>query len=84
MCNLDTEGAKYDCGHYIITRKLRKIDCESPYCYNSRRHPNPCPGCSCDRYFGPDASEKVIAVYRGYCPECAPYYAHTMSKPGRR
>ncbi|KAL7281199.1 hypothetical protein ACG7TL_004507 [Trametes sanguinea] len=61
--------------HYIITRKLRKIDCENQWCFHSRRHRNPCHNCQCDRYFGPDASETVTAVRPEFCPECYPYYS---------
>ncbi|KAI0371033.1 hypothetical protein BV20DRAFT_206456 [Pilatotrama ljubarskyi] len=75
MCRLETEGTKYGCGHYIITRKLRKIDCESQWCYHSRRHRNPCHNCSCDRYYGPDASETITAVRPEFCPECYPFYS---------
>ncbi|KAI0743904.1 hypothetical protein C8Q80DRAFT_1272532 [Daedaleopsis nitida] len=74
MCCLETEGTKYGCGHYIITKKLRKIDCENAFCYNSRRHRNPCHDCMCDRYFGPDASETITAVRSEFCPECYPYF----------
>ncbi|EIW63113.1 uncharacterized protein TRAVEDRAFT_43419 [Trametes versicolor FP-101664 SS1] len=75
MCCLDTEGTRYFCGHYIITKKLRKHDCQSPWCWNSIRHR--CPpnsGCSCDRYFGPDANETVTEVSPDFCPECAPHF----------
>ncbi|THH18755.1 hypothetical protein EW146_g2294 [Bondarzewia mesenterica] len=43
MCNLETEGTKYGCGHYVITKKLRKIDCNNRYCIwsSSTREPAP-------------------------------------------
>ncbi|KAH9858630.1 hypothetical protein C2E23DRAFT_880092 [Lenzites betulinus] len=75
MCRLETEGTKYGCGHYIITKKLRKLDCENQWCIHSVMHRNPCHGCACDRYFGPDASETITAVRPEFCPECYPYYS---------
>ncbi|KDQ53482.1 hypothetical protein JAAARDRAFT_425687 [Jaapia argillacea MUCL 33604] len=74
MCNLETEGTKYGCGHYVVTRKVRKIDCRSQYCINSVKHSNPCPGCQCERYFGPDAKETVTAVSKEYCDQCHYWY----------
>lgn len=74
MCNLITDGYKYSCGHYIIEHKLSKIDCDNQYCIYSKRHRNPCLNCSCDRFYGPDASETVLGVRKDFCPECKPWY----------
>ncbi|KAI0930316.1 hypothetical protein AcW1_009044 [Taiwanofungus camphoratus] len=74
MCNLITEGTKYGCGHYIIERKTGKIDCNNPYCTFSVRHRNPCVNCTCERFYGPDAKETVLAVRPEFCPECKPWY----------
>ncbi|CAL1707540.1 unnamed protein product [Somion occarium] len=74
MCNLHTEGTKYGCGHYVITRKVSKIDCNNPYCALSRAHRNPCHGCMHDHYYGPDASETITARTSEFCDECHAYW----------
>ncbi|KZT71033.1 hypothetical protein DAEQUDRAFT_764257 [Daedalea quercina L-15889] len=74
MCNLHTEGYKYACGHYIIENKKAKVDCGSPWCVHSRKHRTPCPNCACEKYYGPDASETVLGLRPGFCPECRPWY----------
>lgn len=41
-----SEGTQHGCGHYIITKKLRKDDCNSRFCIFSARHPlTDCPSC---------------------------------------
>ncbi|EGN99769.1 hypothetical protein SERLA73DRAFT_179966 [Serpula lacrymans var. lacrymans S7.3] len=70
MCNLETEGTKYGCGHYKVTKKVRKLDCMSPYCIHSSRHPSYCPDCHCDRFFGPDAKETITLTTKEYCTSC--------------
>ena len=41
-----SEGTLHSCGHYIITKKLRKDDCNSKFCIFSARHPpTDCPSC---------------------------------------
>ncbi|KAG9316354.1 hypothetical protein JVU11DRAFT_2387 [Chiua virens] len=70
MCNLETEGTKYGCGHYIATRKVRKIDCGSPYCVHSNRHPRNCSDSHCERYLGPDSKETITLTTPEYCPSC--------------
>ncbi|KAF8658250.1 hypothetical protein AX16_002026 [Volvariella volvacea WC 439] len=75
MCNLDTEGTKHGCGHYIITKKLVKIDCNDPFCIHSSAHPDPCPHCpSCNRYLGPDRTETVTRTTKDYCTTCQYWY----------
>ncbi|KAI0728179.1 hypothetical protein C8Q72DRAFT_885692 [Fomitopsis betulina] len=74
MCNLHTEGYKYACGHYIIENKRAQVDCGSPWCVHSRKHRMPCHNCACEKYFGPDASETVLGLRPGFCPECRPWY----------
>ncbi|KZT26736.1 hypothetical protein NEOLEDRAFT_1062416, partial [Neolentinus lepideus HHB14362 ss-1] len=69
-----SEGTKYGCGHYVVTRKVRKLDCGNQYCIHSIRHPNPCPNCQCDRYYGPDAKETVTKTTTDYCSECHYWY----------
>ncbi|TFK75425.1 hypothetical protein BDN72DRAFT_738046, partial [Pluteus cervinus] len=70
-----SEGTKHGCGHYIITRKLAKIDCRSQYCLHSVNHASNCPHCpSCDRYLGPDHSETVTQTTTEYCTACAYWY----------
>jgi len=46
------EGTQHGCGHYIVTKKLRKEDCDYQFCMNSESHPSGrCNGCgqSCKR-----------------------------------
>ncbi|KAF9654003.1 hypothetical protein BDM02DRAFT_3125415 [Thelephora ganbajun] len=71
---LYSEGTKFGCGHYQITRQLRKIDCGNRYCCHSMKHPQTCPGCACQIFLGPDKSETVTAVNQGYCNQCVPWY----------
>ncbi|KAF9244908.1 hypothetical protein BU15DRAFT_85753 [Melanogaster broomeanus] len=66
MCNLETEGTKYGCG----TRKVKKIDCGSPYCVHSARHPRNCADCHCELYLGPDAKETITFTTPDYCASC--------------
>ncbi|KJA19913.1 hypothetical protein HYPSUDRAFT_204167 [Hypholoma sublateritium FD-334 SS-4] len=82
MCRLHTEGTQHGCGHYIITKKLRKDDCDSRFCIFSARHPRAdCPSCPhCTRYLGPDASETITLRTAAFCRECE-YWFHG---PGRR
>ncbi|GBE81083.1 hypothetical protein SCP_0308080 [Sparassis crispa] len=85
MCNLTTEGTKYGgCGHYIITVKTGKIDCNNPYCVHSQRHRTPCHNCACEKFYGPDASETVTSFSRDYCPECRPWYKGATTAGGVR
>ncbi|OAX42261.1 hypothetical protein K503DRAFT_710915 [Rhizopogon vinicolor AM-OR11-026] len=70
MCNLETEGTKYGCGHYKVTRKIRKLDCHSQYCIHSMYHPHNCPDCHCEQYFGPDARETITLRTPKYCASC--------------
>lgn len=80
MCNLLTEGTKYICGHYIIERRVGKVDCEDSHCTKSIRHPRPCHNCSCEKYYGPDAKETVTSVSKTFCPECSPWYNGTAAR----
>ncbi|KAF9793057.1 hypothetical protein BJ322DRAFT_98965 [Thelephora terrestris] len=75
MCNLETEGTKFGCGHYQITRQLRKIDCGNRYCRHSIKHPQICPGCACQIFLGPDKSETITSIDHGHCNQCVPCLA---------
>ena len=71
MCRLHTEGTQHRCGHYIITKKVAKDDCNSRFCMNSDAHADPCPHCpECARYYQPDADENVKVVSDDFCREC--------------
>ncbi|KAF8844690.1 hypothetical protein BDN67DRAFT_671923 [Paxillus ammoniavirescens] len=70
MCNLETEGTKYGCGHYKPTRKVKQIDCGSPYCVHSVHHPRSCMDCHCERYLGPDLKETITYRTAEYCASC--------------
>ncbi|KAI0092961.1 hypothetical protein BDY19DRAFT_399383 [Irpex rosettiformis] len=75
MCNLETEGIQYACGHYVITRKIRKIDCNKPTCVHSAQHRTPCNHCDYhEKFLGPDASEKIISVNPEFCDSCKPFW----------
>ncbi|KAH8827978.1 hypothetical protein DL96DRAFT_1130824 [Flagelloscypha sp. PMI_526] len=86
MCNYDTEGNKYGCGHYIITKKLRLNDCGNPLCKFSSRHttpPDECASCRearCKQYPGPDSSERVLLTKTELCSPCAYWYEGEGSK----
>ncbi|KAI9442234.1 hypothetical protein H4582DRAFT_1927259 [Lactarius indigo] len=87
MCNLETEGTKYGCGHYVITKKLRKIDCGNRYCVWSIAHPQPasvCQPCICEKFFGPDAKETVTASTPEYCSDCHYWYRGAGQQQRRR
>ncbi|KAH9978758.1 hypothetical protein BGW80DRAFT_1280760 [Lactifluus volemus] len=86
MCNLETEGTKHGCGHYVITKKLRKIDCGNRYCVWSIDHPKLCHPCYCDKFFGPDAKETVTASTPEYCSDCDYWYRGPgkQQRTGRR
>lgn len=84
MCNLETEGMQYSCGHYVITRKLRKIDCCSPYCTWSVRHPEDCPNCDThEKYLGPDAKETILGNVNEFCDQCRPYWYAKNGDPAQ-
>ncbi|EIM81248.1 uncharacterized protein STEHIDRAFT_66971 [Stereum hirsutum FP-91666 SS1] len=70
----NSEGTKYGCGHYVITKKLRKIDCNNSHCSYSRRHPSNCSPCQCEKFLGPDAAETITARTEEYCSECHYWY----------
>ncbi|VDB95103.1 unnamed protein product [Peniophora sp. CBMAI 1063] len=74
MCNLDTEGTQHGCGHYVITKKLRKNDCGSRWCAASVAHPKDCRNCQCDKFLGPDASETITCRTDEYCSTCHYWY----------
>ncbi|KAI9463652.1 hypothetical protein BJY52DRAFT_1115651, partial [Lactarius psammicola] len=82
-----SEGTKYGCGHYVITKKLRKIDCGNRYCVWSIAHPQPasvCQPCYCDKFFGPDAKETVTANTHEYCSDCHYWYRGAGQQQRRR
>jgi len=83
MCNLDTEGTKHGCGHYVITNKLRKYDCNNQFCALSVKHNPDCQDCQCDKFMGPDRSEKVTATTPNYCGLCQYWYKGPGSVPRR-
>ncbi|KAE9411476.1 hypothetical protein BT96DRAFT_912038 [Gymnopus androsaceus JB14] len=74
MCNLETEGIKYGCGHYVPVRVVRKIDCMRPTCTKSSRHPPHCNSSHCDLYFGPARKETIIQRTDAFCPDDSKYY----------
>ncbi|KAI0049836.1 hypothetical protein FA95DRAFT_1488342 [Auriscalpium vulgare] len=91
MCNLETyvppsplsrprspphsEGTKCGCGHYVITKEVRKIDCNSRQCSWSNAHPQRCEPCYCEKFIGPDRLETVTAYTEEYCGDCHYWYA---------
>ncbi|KAF4563300.1 hypothetical protein EYR40_006982 [Pleurotus pulmonarius] len=84
MCNYETEGTKYGCGHYKVTRKLTKRDCGNRYCKFSSRHAKPCPHCpTCEQYLGPDFKENVVEVRQEYCTTCHYWYEGEGARPRR-
>lgn len=42
---MNREGTHHACGHYVVTRKVQKHDCNSKYCMQSRLHPPNCRAC---------------------------------------
>ncbi|KAG7098556.1 hypothetical protein E1B28_000490 [Marasmius oreades] len=70
MCNLETEGTKYGCGHYVKTRDVRKLDCGRSTCTLSARHPVNCKSPECNLYYGPDRKETITYTTEEYCPPC--------------
>ncbi|KAJ7647320.1 hypothetical protein FB45DRAFT_195521 [Roridomyces roridus] len=68
MCQYDTSGIEYACGHYIVTSLDRKHDCGSPYCEKSSRHPPNCNSFHCN-YMGPDRNQKS-SISTAYCDTC--------------
>ncbi|KAA1472898.1 hypothetical protein DENSPDRAFT_839276 [Dentipellis sp. KUC8613] len=64
----------YGCGHYVVTKKLRKVDCGNRYCYYSSKHPDHCPNCYCDKFLGPDVSENITMRTPDYCNDCHYWY----------
>ncbi|KAI0081212.1 hypothetical protein K474DRAFT_1703958 [Panus rudis PR-1116 ss-1] len=74
MCNLETEGTKYGCGHYVITKKVAKHDCGSPYCTHSAAHNPHCRNCTHDHFLGPDKSEKITFSTSEFCNICDEYW----------
>ncbi|KIL66203.1 hypothetical protein M378DRAFT_75602, partial [Amanita muscaria Koide BX008] len=70
-----SEGVLHGCGHYVITKRVGKIDCLNPYCIYSKNHVENCPHCpTCKRYYGPDARETVTLQTKEYCNECKWWY----------
>ncbi|KZT41488.1 hypothetical protein SISSUDRAFT_1126454 [Sistotremastrum suecicum HHB10207 ss-3] len=76
MCNLITEGTSHGCGHYVITKRVDKVDCGSPRCKHSNRHDPNCRDCfgTCSQYLGPDRSETVTQRVKDFCDSCHQYY----------
>jgi len=74
MCNYITEGTKYGCGHYQITKKVAKIDCMSDFCTHSSRHRRPCHDCRCEKFVGPDREERTTLTLPEYCDHCSYWY----------
>jgi len=84
MCQLHTEGTQYGCGHYVITNKYDKRDCDNRYCIYSTAHPSNCPNCpNCKRYYGPDLSETITRRTTDYCSECQWWYQGDGAKNKR-
>ncbi|KAF9029006.1 hypothetical protein BDZ89DRAFT_1014649 [Hymenopellis radicata] len=91
MCNLETAGVKYGCGHYLKTQDLAKIDCGSSRCTKSQNHPtnsrnHNCEASQCRLYYGPDRKETIVKTVTDYCSQCNDYYRgrHTQSGSSSR
>ncbi|KLO14298.1 hypothetical protein SCHPADRAFT_889422 [Schizopora paradoxa] len=70
-----SEGTKFGCGHYLITRKVKKIDCMSRTCTHSSRHIVPCRDCNCEKFVGPDREERITKTLpEDYCDHCEKWY----------
>jgi len=86
MCNLETEGTKYGCGHYKVTKKVAKIDCKNQWCTHSVYHLPNCANCEegrCERFFGPDAKETITLEVPDYCNHCQYWFKGPGSIPRR-
>ncbi|KAF7321303.1 hypothetical protein MKEN_00650500 [Mycena kentingensis (nom. inval.)] len=70
MCQWDTTGVEYACGHYIITSYDRKNDCGSPYCTKSERHSRSCRSLACIQHYGPDRTQTTARVSDNFCTHC--------------
>ncbi|KAJ4002053.1 hypothetical protein F5050DRAFT_1719408, partial [Lentinula boryana] len=70
MCNLETEGIKYGCGHYVAMKTVNKIDCMRSTCTKSVRHPPYCHSSECSLYYGPARSETITQRTTEFCEHC--------------
>ncbi|KAJ7188247.1 hypothetical protein C8R46DRAFT_1205429 [Mycena filopes] len=71
MCQYDTTGVQYACGHYQVTSLDRKHDCGSRYCTKSAQHPRECRSFDCIQHYGPDLNQHT-SLSSAYC---TPYLA---------
>ncbi|KAF8217478.1 hypothetical protein K438DRAFT_1795075 [Mycena galopus ATCC 62051] len=69
MCQYDTSGVQYACGHYLVTSLDRKHDCGSRYCTKSSKHPRECRSFDCKQYYGPDLTQRTT-ISSAYCNTC--------------
>ncbi|KAJ6469249.1 hypothetical protein C8R45DRAFT_1016476 [Mycena sanguinolenta] len=69
MCQLDTSGIVYACGHYVVTSEDYKHDCGSRYCTKSDSHPRECRSPYCQFHYGPDKNQNAT-VSTEYCKPC--------------
>ncbi|KAL0576657.1 hypothetical protein V5O48_005317 [Marasmius crinis-equi] len=70
MCNYESEGNRFGCGHYVKTRNTNKIDCMRPDCALSVRHPRGCSSPQCNQHYGPDRAERILAQFEQWCQSC--------------
>ncbi|KAJ3775026.1 hypothetical protein FB446DRAFT_685080 [Lentinula raphanica] len=70
MCNLETEGTKYGCGHYVATKTVNIIDCMRSTCTKSSRHPPYCHSSDCSIYYGPARTETITQRTTEFCQHC--------------
>ncbi|KAJ7703180.1 hypothetical protein B0H17DRAFT_1194397 [Mycena rosella] len=83
MCQYDTTGVQYACGHYQVTSLDRKHDCGSKYCVKSRNHPRECRSFSCIQHYGPDLTQ-TTSISTAYCAPCQQAFFSNLPTRGRR
>lgn len=78
MTAKENKKAKVDCGSpWCIHSRKHRTPCHNCAC-EKVRHARPLSSprnlsCLC-QYYGPDASETVLGLRPGFCPECRPWY----------
>ncbi|ESK87134.1 hypothetical protein Moror_11874 [Moniliophthora roreri MCA 2997] len=79
MCQHDSEGIQYGCGHYVKTRNVGKVDCSSRDCALSSSHPSYCQSEHCNTLYGPDRSETITRFTAKWCTSCEQSYNPNQS-----